>query len=235
MGMAKWLGRFEKMLRRGHYLFHVHTDWTDGKSSLADYCLSAKMMGFRSIVLTEHIRRKPSYDFRALLQLAREQQSIHGLEILVGVEAKVLPNGLVDVPEWILSEIDVLAIAEHSFQGDATTLADSLSKALDSFRNAEFARVWVHPTLGLLKKSAPEPLSHGVLQAALRAGAYIEVNLRYRLPPESLLASVTLSNVVIGFDAHSVADVERLAGEALHWEDMLIKTGLSDEGRDENR
>lgn len=220
--MARKPDRFEKVLRRGRYLFHVHTDWTDGKSSLADYCVVAKKLGFQVLILTEHIRRECNYDFQALLELADEQRLIHGLEILVGVEAKILPHGVIDVPEHVLPEIEVLAIAEHSFQADASTLAESLEQAFESLRSAEFARVWVHPGLGLiLKKAVPEYVFRGVLQAALKCGVYIEHNLRHKLPPKQFLPLIPPNCTVIGLDAHSAEEVEYLAKEALQKESEL--------------
>lgn len=233
--MGRQPGRFEEALRKGYYLFHLHTDWTDGESSVIDYCTAAKKLGFQTIIFTEHIRRKCSYDFQAFLRLAKEQQSIHGVEIMVGVEAKILSNGLVDIPEWILPDIEVLAIAEHAFQGDAFTLAESLIRAFKSFRNAEFARVWVHPGLGLfLKKAAPEPLFQKALQAALENGVYIELNLRHKLPPESLSPLIPLASAVIGLDAHSIEEVEELAEEVLHKEGNVASAAWNERGAHED-
>lgn len=221
MGTGKSQGRFDMALRRGSYLFHVHTDWTDGQSSLADYCLSAKRLGFKSVILTEHVRRKPTYDFRMFLGLAKEQQAVYNIPIIVGVEAKVLPEGTVDIPETILSEIEVLGIAEHSFDGDSRALAKALKGAFDHFSNAPFAVVWVHPGLGLLRKSVPERLLEELLQTALEKGVYIEINLRHRLPPESLLPLIPDSALVIGLDAHTVTDVEVYCEEAFYREKQL--------------
>lgn len=106
MMTEKQPGQFEQALRRGRYLFHVHTDWTDGKSSLADYCVAAKKYGFQSIILAEHIRRDPTYNFWEFLQLVEEQQASHAIEIVVGMEAKVLPGGFLDIPDRVLSETD---------------------------------------------------------------------------------------------------------------------------------
>lgn len=222
MMMERQPGRFEKILRKGRYLFHVHTDWTDGESSVADYCAVAKKLGFQTVVLTEHIRRECSYDFRAFSRFVEAQRLVHGLEIVVGVEAKILPNGFVDVPKWVLSEIEVLAIAEHSFQGDAFTLADSLIQAFKSFHKAEFTRVWVHPGLGLfLREAAPEPVFKEVLQTALECEVYIEHNLRYKLPSKLFLPLIPPTRIVIGLDAHSVGEVGLLVKEVLQKEGEL--------------
>lgn len=236
MMMARKSDRFEQVLRRGHYLFHLHTDWTDGQSSLYDYCIAAKRLGFQALVLTEHIRRECGYDFRGFLESANEQQSIHDMEILVGVEAKILPSGLVDVPEEILPEIEILAIAEHGFQEDALTLVESLNRAFESLRDTGFACVWVHPGLGLLlKKNLSESAFQEILQVALECGVYIEDNLRYKLPPKPLLPMIPPTCAVVGLDAHSVEEVEKLAEEALQKEGELISAIWSKRGTHEDR
>jgi len=225
MATGKQLGRFEEALRRGHYLFHVHTNWTDAKSSLSDYCKAASSLGFQSIILTEHIRRKCTYDFQAFIKSVEEKRPICGVEIILGAEAKVLPGGSVDIPDEVLPEIEVLGIAEHSFEGNAATLADSLIRTFKSLRDAEFPRVWVHPGLGLLrKKHASVSLFQEVLHAALEYKVHIEFNLRYRLPPESFLSLSPSPSVVVGLDAHSVMDVVELAEEALYWQSQLTIT-----------
>jgi len=195
----------------------------------------AKNLGFQTLILTEHIRRKCSYDFQALLELAKEQRSVHGMEIIVGVEAKILPNGFVDVPEWVLPEIEILAIAEHAFQGDGFALADSLIRAFKSFHNAEFARVWVHPGLGLLKKAAPESLFQKALQAALENEVYIEFNLRHKLPPESLSSLIPSARAVIGLDAHSIEEVKALVEEVLYREGNVVSAAWNERGTHEDR
>lgn len=212
----------------GLYLFHIHTDWTDGESILADYCVAAKKQGFQKVILTEHIRRNSSYDFRAFLDHVKEQESTQDVQIIVGVEAKILPNGLLDIPEWILPEIEVLAIAEHSFNGDAIAMADALMQNFKSLRNTKFAKAWVHPGLGLLlKKSAPVFLFQRVVETALKFDINIELNLKYRLPPESLFPLIPSSSLIIGLDAHSVREVEMLADEAIQHE-MKLASADSD-------
>jgi len=203
--------RFREVLKRGPYLFHVHTTLTDGQNTLGEYVAAAKRLGFQSLIVTEHIRRKPTYEFSALLDDAKVFQT--ELTILVGVEAKVMIGGAIDVPLEILPKLDVLGIAEHSFPGNAFDLADALKNVFRDLRHAPFTRVWLHPGNGLLKKGATENLLKEVLQVALDLGVYIEENLRYRLPPKPLTQSIPRSRKVVGIDAHSVKEVEHFAAE----------------------
>lgn len=222
MMMGKHSDQFEEVLRRGRYLFHIHTNWTDGKNTLADYCVVAQKLGFKSVIIAEHIRRQCNYDFRAFLEAAERQRTNGRIDVIVGVEAKVVPGGFLDIPLWVLSKIKVLAIAEHSFEGDVYALARALMQVFKSLQNAEFARVWVHPGLKLLREySAPKVVFQEVLHAALEYNEFIELNLRHRLPPELLLSRIPPSRVVIGLDAHSVEEVEVLAEEALRIEGAL--------------
>lgn len=217
-------GQFEKALRAGEYLFHFHTNWTDGKSSLIDYCIAARRYRFKSLILLEHIRRIPSYDVRSLWRAVSVQQGYCNEMIIVpGLEAKVLPDGSVDLPEEMLSTIQVLGIAEHSFQGDSRALADALVQAFQRYSGLNIAVVWVHPGLRLLRfgDSGVRYLFKEVLNCALQVGIYIEFNLRYGLPPEPLWHLVPFSRAVVGLDAHSVEDVERLAETGMEWQKRL--------------
>lgn len=218
MMTGKRPAQFEELLKRGRYLFHVHTDWTDGKSSLPEYCETARRLGFQSLIVVEHIRKEASYDFAAFLNFVERQRSIQNLEIVVGVESKVLEDGEVDMPDTISSCIEVLAIAEHAFKGDADTLAEALCRAFKHYSKGKIPCVWVHPGLKLLRSFNAERAFKEVLQIALSNGVWIEHNLRYGLPPNWTLCEVPRASLVIGLNAHSVEEVERFAKEALEKE-----------------
>jgi len=174
----------------------------------------------------EHVRKELSYDFRAFLRMVEEQKAAHGMEILVGAEAKILRDGSLDVCKTVLSNIQVLGIAEHSFRGDMHALVRALGRAFGSYERAEFARVWVHPGLKLLRGQARSiEIFRETMQLALEHEVYIEVNLYYRLPPEPLLSFIPSSKAVIGLNAHSVDEVERLGEIAL---DLERKIGGGD-------
>jgi len=222
MATGKQPGQFEQVIRRGRYLFHFHTNWTDGESTLADYCKAAKEVGFQSIILLEHVRKECSYDFLALLQIVEEQRAAYGIDILVGAEAKILPDGSLDISERVLSNIQVLGIAEHGFRGDVSTLVHALGQAFESYQGEAFARVWVHPGLKLLQW---QPMSPQFFQEAMRLALehelYIEINLRYKLPPEPFISLIPSSKAVVGLDAHSVDEVKGLGEIVLDIESKI--------------
>lgn len=215
-------GRFEQVVQEGHYLFHFHTSYTDGVSSLAEYCTVARKFGFRSLILAEHVRRECRYDFKALLRDIAECQETFGLPILAGVEAKVLPEGILDVPDALLSRIRVLGIAVHSFPGDVSQLAQALTKAFRMYSNSEVTRVWLHPGVHALEGEleALERLDD-VIQCALETKVLIEFNVKHRVPPESVKKTVPANQAIVGIDAHSADEIKAYAGTVLEWQRKL--------------
>ncbi|MBM3298887.1 MAG: PHP domain-containing protein [Deltaproteobacteria bacterium] len=215
--MERGLARFRRMLREGRYLFHFHTSLTDGYASLQDYCEAAKELGFKYVTLMEHVRRVNSYDFSALVrEVARVRERFRPMEIFLGVEAKVLPGGLLDVSDEVLAKVDVLGIANHSFPLEAHPVPEATASAFERYRARGIARVWLHPGLHLLDATESSlHLVEGLLALALERGVFVEFNLRYGLPPEELRTPVPASRVVLGVDAHSIADVEASAAALL--------------------
>jgi DNA polymerase (family 10)/putative hydrolase len=91
----------EARRRRGDW--HCHTDYTDGASSVDDYCRTARANGLDLLVFSEHVRRELDYDFDAFcadVEAARERYD--DLTLLVGCEAKALDSdGTLDVSEAV--------------------------------------------------------------------------------------------------------------------------------------
>ncbi|MGQ9811726.1 MAG: PHP domain-containing protein [bacterium] len=220
--MIKNSRRFEQMIQEGRYLFHFHTLYTDGVSSLADYCAVAKDLGFQSLILTEHVRRECRYDFKALLRDIAECQETFGLPILAGIEAKVLPEGILDVPDVLIECIQVLGIAVHSFPGDAFQLAQTLVRVFKDVSNLEVTKVWLHPGVHALERDL-EALGYfeDLIQCALENKVFIEFNVKHQVPSTSVKKILPTNRVIVGIDAHSVDEVATYAGTVLEWQRKL--------------
>jgi len=213
--MERKSDRFAELIKGGKYFFHFHTNFTDGKSSFEEYCNFAEKEGFRVLIVLEHVRKTLSYDFNQLISAIEEQRRERNLELLVGVEAKVLPDGCLDVGEDVLRLVDVVGIAEHGFLGDASALSKALIKAFNTYKSERYVIVWVHPGTKLLKlENSSMKLYTETIQIAKNLGIFIEHNLRYQLPPDDVLSKIAKNSKVIGFDAHSIADAEDLLKRA---------------------
>ena len=213
------LARFEKAIRAGAYLFHFHTSITDGANTLPQYCEAAKKCGFRSLIITEHVRRKCTFDFPSLLEEAKKCEEAYEIPIILGVEAKVLPEGFLDVSDDIIVRIHVLGIAVHSFPFPSTALAEALVRVFERYRGTDVALVWLHPGSHLLDREAGSgQLLKDLLSLAVGSGVYIELNVKHSLPPEDLRVLVPPTQAVIGVDAHSVDEVRTYASMVLDME-----------------
>jgi putative hydrolase len=195
----------------GRYLFHFHTQLTDGKLSIEDYFEYAATWELDSLIFLEHIRRQPGYDVQAFLVQIRDAERRNGVRAWIGFETKLLPDGSIDISDENLRTADVVGIAEHGFPEDLRLLHSAFNRAVDvlatSFPGQTF--VWVHPGLWFKKRkleSHTDDLFLDMLAHAHDAEVFIERNQRYELLDERLPISSEL--VVYGADAHDRSDLE---------------------------
>jgi len=208
--MKNFLEEFRSVLEN-KYLFHLHTSYTDGSSTVNDYCLYANKNSYSSIIFTEHVRKRLSYSFKSLYtEIANARADFKDLKIYLGVEAKVLLGGELDIPSEILSNIEVVCFSIHSFPQDSTILKKSLEKLFANEKWRHFIRVWCHPssTLKILgsSKSAIKDLNELIISAS-KNGIYIEYNMDYDKYYKSLFDSVLKEKIIIGVNGHNVNDV----------------------------
>ncbi len=199
---------------QGRYLFHFHTHLTDGKLDIADYFRFARDHQFDRLLFLEHIRRTPSYDVDAFISGVKKSSEGFGIQALAGFEAKLLPDGTLDIDEKHARQAEVLGIAEHGFTADVVTLASALTECFQRYEylKESQALVWVHPGL-FFKKKAILGEEHSrysdLLNRAVEAGVPPERNMRYDLVPQILFADLNPDCRVVGADAHSQDDLVR--------------------------
>lgn len=200
----------------GRYLFHLHTTYTDGQPAVAEYFAEALRLGFERLIFLEHIRRSPKYDVTQFATDVARCAATSGLPGLVGFEAKVLPGGDLDISEEHAALATVIGIAEHGFPNDFGLWQRSLREALEgaAAQYGDKELVWVHPGLWLKKQgllAAEEPIYRELLDLAQGLGIKVERNLRYGLLPVDLLGQVRPAGLVLGADAHRLADLAAVA------------------------
>lgn len=208
--MKTWMN-YEEYLMSGEW--HIHTDFTDGKNSVQEYCKKAAKLGLPLLAFTEHVRRQLTYnfhDFTKEIEIAKEEYD--DLIILAGCEAKVLDDGHLDVSEAVIEECDIVLMAFHSFPNSKQKYIGALEKALCNPR----VDIWAHP--------GPSPVSihairndfamsdeeiSSILSLAKKKNVLIEINRKYRLPPKRLkrIAEDQGVKFVRGSDVHRVSDL----------------------------
>lgn len=126
--------------------WHVHTDYTDGRSSVIDYTSLAHELNIPTVAFTEHVSVECSYDYDNLLtdiEMAREKYP--DMNILSGFEAKVLPDGTLNCPDSILEKADLKIFAFHSFPQNKEKYMLAIREVISNYE----LDVWAHPGLFL--------------------------------------------------------------------------------------
>ncbi len=205
---------FKSIAANGKYLFHFHTDYTDGSSKVEDYFEYASLRKYEAIIFTEHVRKHISYNFDDFLQeIQAVKRRFPDIKTFVGVEAKVLPGGGLDISAEILSRIQVICFACHSFPKDVELYRESLKMLFADEKWSRYIRVWVHPGRFLKRQELLDSSVETIMDLtafAERQEIYIEKNIREGLPPGIVLHNISSERILTGYDAHSVGELGRL-------------------------
>lgn len=196
----------------GKYLFHVHTSHTDGKLKVQDYFDFAEKGGYEKIIFLEHIRHDLDYDVGRFSQEIAECSDKYGILGILGFETKILPDGRLDIRSNHLEIAQVIGVAEHGFPDDINILTHAFYNVIAAATQLLPSThvVWVHPGLWFKKRNLLDKnlsLYKDMLMHAQDHGIKIEHNLRYKLIPPMLIDWIDPQQLVIGQDAHSLADL----------------------------
>lgn len=212
--MKKWSLEKFNLLLNAPYVSHIHTTYSDGESSLFDYVDFAIDRGIKTIIFTDHVRKKILFDFNALVADVRRARIEHPqLNILIGAEAKILPEGQLDIPAGIIPDLDVLCIACHSFPKDAKLYFKVLNKIFKT-DYGDLIRIWVHPGLfflrhpGLIQVPGAFDKLEKLIAIANGNNVFGETNFKYNLP-DLIFPSHLFWYQINGFDAHHVKELEQ--------------------------
>jgi putative hydrolase len=202
--MKTWK-KYENYLLEGEW--HIHTNYTDGKSTIFEYCEKAVQKRIPLLAFTEHVRKDLTYDFGDFLNDIERAKNEFDLILLSGCEAKVLPNGELDVEKQILKDIDYPIFAFHSFPNDIDKYVECLKNVLKN----KYLNAWAHPGHFSLKYNLklPEDQLVEVLNLMNKQDVLFEINKKYKLP-DNWKNAANKHNVkmVIGSDIHCAEDME---------------------------
>lgn len=211
--------------------WHVHSTFSDGKSTLAENVAAARARGLRTLCLVDHVRRNTTWvpEFAGAVAPYR---GLDGMTVLAGVEAKILDTaGRLDLPPGVdggTGGIDLVLVADHQFPGEngpvhpvraaeaikvgAMTAAEAVEQlctatagALRDDRPALVAHLFsVLPKMGLSEADVPDQLLAHLAGAVARAGAMVEVNEKWSCPSSRCIAVLAAAGVrlVASSDSH---------------------------------
>ncbi|MEV2245634.1 PHP domain-containing protein [Streptomyces sp. NPDC049970] len=198
---------------------HLHSDWSDGGSPVAEMGRTAIELGHEWAVLTDHSPRLTVANGLSTERLVRQLSLVAELNerwapfrLLTGIECDILADGSLDQEAEVLERLDVVVVSVHSkLRMDAPAMTERMLRAV---RNPH-ADVLGHCTgrlLGGKKRPESEFDADRVFAACAEAGTAVEINCRpERLdPPRDLLRKAVSSGALfsIDTDAHAPGQLD---------------------------
>jgi DNA polymerase (family 10) len=196
---------------------HTHTDWSDGKNTVAEMLEAAAAFGHDYYAVTDHatgpgiVGGVGLSDEELLEQVVeiREAAESVDLEVFTGVEANLDREGGLNVGDDALDELDVVVASPHAaLDGDGT---DRIVAAIEHPETD----IVGHPTGRMLNQRSGLTLDFETVgKAAAEHGVALEVN---SYPPRLDLRGAAVKTVieegatiVIDTDAHAPVHLEFL-------------------------
>lgn len=222
---------------------HVHSQFSDDAvSTMTDNVAAALAAGLTSLRLVDHVRSTTPWlpDYLLAWQDAAALGQDGGLEVLSGVEAKILDTaGAVDVPPSLVvgrGGVDRVLLADHQVPGpdgpwspsraraelDAglaahaltTMLVEATCAAMERVARAQLAHLFsVLPKVGLGEDDVGDELLERLASTAARTATPVEVNEKWACPGRRVIDALAAHDVrlVASTDAHRAEDVGRYA------------------------
>ncbi|MEV8629681.1 PHP domain-containing protein [Streptomyces sp. NPDC051079] len=199
---------------------HVHSDWSDGGSTIVDMGRAAARIGHEWTVLTDH---SPSLKVARGLSPGRLREQLDLVErlneewapfrLLTGIECDILEDGSLDQEPELLDRLDLVVGSVHSkLRMESRAMTRRMEKAV---RNP-LMDVLGHCTGRLVSGGRLRPESEfdaeRVFAACAEAGTAVEINSRpeRRDPPTRLLRLAVAAGVyfAVDTDAHAPGQLE---------------------------
>ena len=194
---------------------HCHTTASDGTASAEQMAQAAREAGYRYLAITDH-SASMGFGHEVTPAQLREQIShirdtpVDGIELLVGSEVNILPDGSLDYADELLAQLDwVIASVHSSFRMPAAEMTARIVKAIE------------HPLVDCIghlsgRKIERRPPYHfdleRVIEAAVATGTMLEINAspdrRDLNDLHARAACAARIPIVINCDAHRVGGFE---------------------------
>ncbi|MGQ9546137.1 MAG: DNA polymerase/3'-5' exonuclease PolX [Dehalococcoidia bacterium] len=193
---------------------HTHTVWSDGHDSIEDMALAAKDMGYQYIAITEHSAGRGIAHGLNVERLKKEVAEIKalndrltGIRVLTGIEVDIRADGSLDMPDEILSELDIVIAAVHSAMNQSE---EKMTRRVIAAIENPYVDVIAHPTCRLIGEREPVAVDlEAIFRAAARHNKIMEISaMPERLDLKDIHAFRARElgvKLAIATDAHSVA------------------------------
>jgi DNA polymerase (family 10) len=161
--------------------FHCHTNWSDGKNTLAEMAAEAHELGLDYLGIADH--SKSSFQANGLNEERLEEQidliAEHnaknpGFHVFAGSEVDILKDGRLDFSDDVLARLDyVVASVHNAMSQDEEEMTGRVIRAMEN----EYVTMLGHATGRLLLQREPYKINlERIVDCAARTGTWIELN-----------------------------------------------------------
>ncbi len=199
---------------------HVHTDWSDGTSTLAEMAEAARELGYEYLVISDHsqslgiargLTAERQREQRAEIDALNERWN--DFRLLQGCELEIKADGNLDLPDDVLARLDLVVASLHTSQRQDR---EQITRRMLNAVTNPYVDVIGHPSgriLGQREESAVD--LDAVIDAAATTGTALEVNStpsRLDLDDVHVRRAIRLGvKIAINSDAHHPDGLDNLA------------------------
>jgi len=194
---------------------HCHTTASDGTASVEQMAVAARDAGYEYLCITDHSASMgfgaEVTDAQLLEQIERVRTTeVDGIELLVGSEVNVLPDGSLDYPDELLAQLDwVVASVHTSFRMPRAEMTARIVRAIEH----PYVDCIGHLTGRKIERRPPYEIDfEAIVEAAVRSDTLLEINAspdRRDLNEHHARAAAAAGvQIVINCDAHRVGGFE---------------------------
>ncbi|MHC5109727.1 MAG: DNA polymerase/3'-5' exonuclease PolX [Planctomycetota bacterium] len=199
---------------------HMHTVASDGKNTIEEMAQAARARGYEYIAICDHSKSSTIANGLSIERMEQHIKDIReanrrvdGIEILVGTECDILPNGSLDYPDDLLAQTDWAVASIHAAMGPGGSgKLSPTERTLAAMENRYICQI-AHPTGRLINKRAAMEMDMAtVVEAAVRTKTFLEINASwYRLDLKDVHVRQALdagATLAINTDAHHTDSFE---------------------------
>src|SRR3954463_3267534 len=193
---------------------HMHTVASDGRNTVEQMAEAARERGYEYIAITDHSAShgfgnhvEPDELRRQIERVRALNDTLDGIEVLIGTESNILPDGSLDYEDDLLAELDWVVGSVHtsfsmsSAQMTARVVAACEHPSCDAIGHLTGRKIETRPPYAIDVDA--------VIEAAARTGTMLEINSaadrRDLNDVHARAASRAGVPILINSDAHGVS------------------------------
>ena len=195
---------------------HVHSDWSDGHSTIEELAQAAEDRGYRYLAICDHstsasyaggLSPEKLQKQMAYIERFNVKNKTRKLRVLTGVECDIKPDGTLDLPDDLLRKLDIVVASIHS------AFTQNVTARMISACRHPLVDIIGHPTGRLIsKRDGYQGLDlEAVMRQAAATGTALEINSYFeRLDLNDLQAKRAVElgcRLAINTDSHRVQDL----------------------------